>query len=101
MPHQLLLVVETTLHLPGLGLLVMSSPHEAGLRRFPLHANLEVEVRLAEGPLTVPASVEELQRGLDGERPEYVLLLESDAVPELPTGTEIWLSEEWAGIYGV
>ncbi|GAA4385259.1 hypothetical protein [Hymenobacter koreensis] len=103
MPSQLLLVVETSLHLPGLGLLAISSAHETSLRRFPIHANLEVELHLAAGSLTVPATIEELHRGPDAaaDRAEYVLLLASDAVTELPAGTEIWLSDTWAAVYNL
>jgi hypothetical protein len=103
MPDQLLMIVETTLRLPGLGTLAASRRHEAALRRFPLHANLEVELRLPDTPLTVPATIEELQRPADTpdaeDAADYVLLLDSDAVGELPVGTEIWLPAVWAEIY--
>lgn len=102
---QLLLVVETTLRLPGLGTLVGSGRHQPALRRFPLHSSLEVELRLPHGPLTVPATVEELQRPADAPDAEasadYVLLLDSDSVGELPAGTAVWLPAAWADIYGL
>ncbi|OON69316.1 hypothetical protein [Hymenobacter sp. CRA2] len=105
MPDQLLITVETSLRLPGLGTLAGAGRHDAALRRFPLHANLEVELRLPHGPLKVPATVEELQRPADtpdADAPaDYVLLLDSDAVGELPVGTEIWLPAEWADIYNL
>lgn len=102
---QLLLVVETTLRLPGLGTLVSSGRHQAALRRFPLHSSLEVELRLPPGPLTVPATVEELQRPADAPdadaTADYVLLLDADSVGALPAGTEVWLPAVWADIYGL
>ncbi|WP_400190619.1 hypothetical protein [Hymenobacter sp. B81] len=98
MPATLLLLVETTLLLPGLGRLVLPRPaYEPALRRLPLHAQLEVELHLPGGTLRVPASVEELQRD---EQTRPGLLLEADAVPDLPAGTEIRLPAEWAAIYG-
>ncbi|GAB2940056.1 hypothetical protein GCM10027048_00360 [Hymenobacter coalescens] len=103
MADQLLLLVETTLRLPGLGTLVGSRAHGEALRRFPLHAQLEVELRLPHGQLKVPATVEELQRPADAPNAEatadYVLLLDADNVGELPAGTEIWLPAVWADIY--
>ncbi|UYZ59901.1 hypothetical protein [Hymenobacter latericus] len=104
MPSQLLMVVENSLHLPGLGMLAMSEQHQQSLRRFPIHANLEVELRFGNGhTLTVPASVEELQRPADDLGPEqaadYVLLIESDGVGALPGGTAVWLSDTCAEIY--
>jgi hypothetical protein len=102
---RLLLVAESSLRLPGLGVLVVARAHQAQLRRFPLHASLEVELRLPAGPLTVPATVEELQRPADApdaeQAADYVLLLDSDAVGELPAGTEVWLPAVWADIYGL
>ncbi|AYA36206.1 hypothetical protein D3Y59_03475 [Hymenobacter oligotrophus] len=105
MPSQLLMVVENTLHLPGLGLLALPGrQHQPSLRRFPIHANLEVELRFANGhTLTVPASVEELQRPADDPGPDqqadYVLLIESDDVGALPGGTTVWVSQTWIEIY--
>lgn len=102
---QLLLVVETTLRLPGLGTLVGAGRHQAALRRFALHSSLEVELRLPAGPLTVPATVEELQRPADAPdadaTADYVLLLDADSVGELPAGTEVWLPAVWAEVYGL
>lgn len=102
---QLLLVVAATLRLPGLGTLLTARPGAALLAALPLHAHLQVELRLPAGPLVLPATVEELQRPADApgaEAPaDYVLLLDADGVGELPAGTEVWLPAEWAGIYGL
>lgn len=103
---QLLLVVETTLRLPGLGTLVKgTAPSQAALRRFALHSSLEAELRLPTGPLLLPATVEELQRPADtpdeAATADYVLLLDSDAVGTLPAGTEVWLPAAWAEVYGL
>ncbi|MCC3160267.1 hypothetical protein LJ737_23725 [Hymenobacter sp. 15J16-1T3B] len=103
--QHLLLVVASTLRLPGLGTLVGAGRYEAALHRFPLHSSLEVELRLPGGPLVVPATVEELQRPADAPdadaTTDYVLLLDSDRVGELPAGTEVWLPAVWAEIYGL
>ncbi|KUG08751.1 hypothetical protein [Solirubrum puertoriconensis] len=106
MPSQLLMIIENSLHLPGLGMLAMSRRHQQSLRRFPIHANLEVEIRFSnDEALTVPASVEELQRPADDaetdQQADYVLLIESDSVGELPIGTAVWLSQTWADIYNL
>ncbi|RAK70312.1 hypothetical protein [Hymenobacter edaphi] len=102
---QLLLIVDATLRLPGLGTLLRAPRYEAALRRFPLHSSLEVELRLPAGPRLVPATVEELQRPADAPgaaaTADYVLLLDADSVGELPAGTEVWLPAVWAEIYGL
>jgi hypothetical protein len=101
LPHLLLIVAESY-RLTGLGLLAVARRSEPLLRQFALHTKLEVQLRFPDGRRqTVPASVEEMSRpaeatdsvAVPAERTDYVLLLESELVADLPPGTEIW----WVG----
>lgn len=102
MTSQLLLIVAESYRLTGLGVLAIGRPPEPVLRQFALHTKLEVRLHFPDGHhQVVVASVEEMARPANTASPntlpatqtDAVLLLESDAVADLPPGTEI----RWAG----
>jgi hypothetical protein len=99
MSQQLLMIVADTVRITGLGMLALPRDDQSVLRQFDLHTKLLVHLTFPGGRQeTLPASVEEMSRQMEAEtgptyRDEYVLLLESEAIDELPAGTEI----RWAG----
>ena len=99
MPAQLLMTVEASFRLTGLGVLAVPRDEQSALRQFALHTKLLVTLTFPDGQQeTMPASVEEMSRQVEAEtgptyRDSYVLLLESELIDEVPVGTAI----SWAG----
>lgn len=87
------LVVETSLRVPGLGVLAVpaAGPAAASLAAHALHTALAFTL-LAEGqpPLPLIGTIEELTR--DGQLPRRALLLDFDPGGPLPGGTRLQLT---------
>ncbi|WP_324678585.1 hypothetical protein [Hymenobacter sp. GOD-10R] len=100
MPAQLLMTVDASVRLTGLGLLAVPRNEQSVLRQFVLHTKLLVTLTFPDGQQeTMPASVEEMSRQVEAEtgptyRDIYVLLLESELIDDVPVGTEItWVGD--------
>ncbi|ALD22007.1 hypothetical protein [Hymenobacter sp. DG25A] len=95
MAFEILFRVARSIHVPGLGLLVLPAKPSAVLQQLPLHSALEVFIGDApEDQLPIAATVEEVQFAGDQAEsaPAMVvgLLLESSTTTALLPGTALW-----------
>ena len=93
------LVLETSLRVPGLGMLAVPDPATAdALLAYALHTALAVRL-LAEGqpPLALTGTVEVLTHG--DQPPRRVLLLDFDPGGPLPSGTHLQLEAALPSLY--
>jgi hypothetical protein len=102
MENKLLLHVGESVSLTGLGVLLFPVAAVPELNRFELHTALRLLVRWPSGlEEEAIATVEEVSRpGATEAAPlvlERVLLLTHEGASALPTGTEVWWTEEEAG----
>jgi hypothetical protein len=95
MAFEILLRVARSIHVPGLGLLVLPAQPSAVLRQLPLHSALEVFIgedapAVAQVPLS--ATVEDVQFAHEQteQAPVVGLLLESSTATALMPGTALW-----------
>lgn len=94
MAFEILFRVARSIHVPGLGLLVLPTQPSAVLRQLPLHSALEVLTgdASAVAQLPITATVEEVQFTDEQteQAPVVGLLLESGTAAALMPGMALW-----------